>query len=104
VLHKAGVPMAYGTDCGGQLHPQQSEEFILRGRVLPAMTVIKSATSVAARLLRMEGQVGCIAPGAFADLIVVDGDPLENLALLTEQGRYLLAIMKEGTFVKNIIN
>jgi imidazolonepropionase-like amidohydrolase len=104
VLHEAGVPMAYGTDCGGQLHPQQSEEFVLRGRVLPAMSVIKSATSIAARLLRMEGQVGCIAPGAFADLIVVDGDPLADLALLTEQGRHLLAIMKEGIFVKNTIN
>jgi imidazolonepropionase-like amidohydrolase len=102
-LRDAGVPMAYGTDCGGQLHRYQSEEFVLRGRVLPAMDVIKSATSVAARLLRMEGQVGCVAPGAFADLVVVDGDPLADLALLTEQGSHLPIIIKEGAFIKNAI-
>ncbi len=101
VLHEAGVPMAYGTDCGGELHKYQSDEFVLRGRVLPAMSVIKSATSVAAKLIRMDGQVGCIAPGAFADLIVVDGDPVADLTVLTGQGRFMPAIMKSGTFVKN---
>jgi len=103
VLNAAGVPMAFGTDCGGELHQFQSEEFVLRGRVLPAMDVIKSATSVAARLLRMEGQVGCIAPGAFADMIVVDGNPLSDLSLLTGQGRHLPLIMKEGSIVKNTL-
>jgi imidazolonepropionase-like amidohydrolase len=103
VLNAAGVPMAFGTDCGGELHQYQSEEFVLRGRVLPAMDVIKSATSVAARLLRMEGQVGCIAPGAFADMIVVDGNPLSDLSLLTGQGRHLPLIMKEGSIVKNTL-
>jgi imidazolonepropionase-like amidohydrolase len=67
------------------------------------MDVIKSATSVAARLLRMEGQIGCIAPGAFADMVVVDGDPLRDLALLTEQGRHLPLIMKEGALVKDAL-
>lgn len=101
VFHDAGVPMAYGSDCGGELHRFQSEEFVLRGRVLPAMDVIKSATSVAARLLRMEGQIGCIAEGASADLIIVEGDPVADLSLLTEQGRHLSLIMKEGSVVKN---
>ena len=99
-LYQAGVPMAYGTDCGGQLHRHQSDEFVIRGRVLPAMEVIKSATSVAARLIRMEDKVGCIAPGAYADLVVVDGDPLADLALLTEQGRHMPMIVKGGDFIK----
>jgi imidazolonepropionase-like amidohydrolase len=103
-LRDAGVPMAYGTDCGGQLHRYQSDEFVLRGRVLPAMDVIKSATSVAARLLRMEGQVGCILPGAFADMVVVDGDPLADLALLTGQGRHLPVIMQGGKWIKNMLH
>ena len=102
-FHDAGVAMAFGTDCGGELHRFQSEEFVLRGKYLPAMDVIKSATSVAARLLRMEGQIGCIAPGAFADMVVVDGDPLRDLALLTEQGRHLPLIMKEGALVKDAL-
>jgi imidazolonepropionase-like amidohydrolase len=104
VLRDAGVPMAYGTDCGGQLHKYQSDEFVIRGRVLPAMDVIKSATSVAARLIRMEGEVGCIAAGAFADLIVVDGNPLADLALLTGQGRHLPVIMKDGAWIKNTLH
>lgn len=99
-LFAAGVPMAYGTDCGGQLHRHQSDEFVIRGRVLPAMEVVKSATSVAAKLIRMEGKVGCIAPGSYGDLVVVDGDPLADLALLTGQGRHMPIIMKGGEFIK----
>ena len=59
-----------------------------------------SATHVAARLLRMEGQIGAVTPGAFADLIVVDGDPLADLSLLTRQGQHMPLIMKDGAFIK----
>ena len=69
------------------MHCHQSEEFIIRGRILPAHKVIASATSVTAKLLGMEGLIGTITPGAFADLIVVDGNPLSDLALLTHKER-----------------
>jgi imidazolonepropionase-like amidohydrolase len=82
------------------MHRYQSEEFVIRGRALPAHEVIGSATHVAARLLRLEGKIGVVAPGAHADLIVVDGDPLSDLSLLTRQGRHMLIIMKGGAFVK----
>ena len=49
----------------------------------------------------MEGKIGCLKPGAFADLIVVDGDPLKNLALFGEEGRHLSVIMKGGRFHKH---
>ena len=49
----------------------------------------------------MEGKLGVIEPGAFADLIVVDGNPLKNLGLFQEQGKHLSAIMKGGKFHKN---
>ena len=100
VMRKAGLPMAYGSDLLGPMHRHQSEEFVLRGRVLPAHEVIASATSVAARLLQLEGKIGVIAPGACADLIVVDGNPLEDLSLLTGQGRNLTMIMQAGRFFK----
>jgi imidazolonepropionase-like amidohydrolase len=100
IMKKAGLAMAYGSDLLGQMHRYQSEEFVIRGRALPAQEVIASATHVAARLLRLEGLVGTIAPGAHADLIVVDGDPLQDLALLTRQGRHMPLIMKGGAFVK----
>ena len=101
ILFEAGVPMAYGTDLLGPSHRHQSEEFAIRRRVLPAIEVIRSTTSHAANLLGMTGKVGCVAPGAYADLIVVDGDPLADLSLLAGQGRHLPVIMKAGAFVKN---
>ncbi len=100
VMKKAGLAMAYGSDLLGEMHKYQSEEFVIRGRALPAHEVIASATHVAAKLLRLEGKIGTIAPGAHADLIVVDGDPLKDLSLLTRQGKHIPLIMKGGAFMK----
>jgi imidazolonepropionase-like amidohydrolase len=93
--------MAYGSDLLGEMHRHQSDEFILRGQVLPAIEVIRSATVHAAKVVRQEGRLGVVAPGAHADLVVVDGDPLADLSLLTGQGQHMPAIMKAGRFVKN---
>ncbi|UFN49781.1 amidohydrolase family protein [Roseomonas sp. OT10] len=101
ILHEAGVMMAYGSDLLGPMHRHQSDEFTLRGRVLPAMEVIRSATVNAAKVVKQEGRLGVLAPGALADLIVVDGDPLADLSLLTGQGRHMPAILKGGRFVKD---
>ena len=65
------------------------------------LEVIQSATTIAARVLRQEGKLGVIAPGAFADLLIVDGNPLGDLGLFQEQGRHLAAIMKGGRFHKS---
>lgn len=102
-MHKAGLMMAFGTDLLGAMHRRQSEEFLIRREVLPAAEILRSATSHAAKLLRQEGRLGVVAPGALADLIVVDGDPLADLALLTGQGAHLPAIMQGGRFVKNTL-
>ena len=101
IMKKAGLPMAYGSDLLGEMHRHQSEEFVIRGRVLPAHEIIASATSVAAKLCRMEGKIGTVAAGAFADLVVVDGDPLKDLSLLTRQGAHMPLIMKAGAVMKN---
>ena len=100
-LHDAGVMMAYGSDLLGEMHRHQSDEFLLRGEVLPAIEAIRSATINAAKVVRQEGTLGVVAPGAHADLIVIDGDPLKDLSRLTGQGRWIPAIMKAGRFVKN---
>jgi len=102
-MRQAGLMMAFGTDLLGPMHRRQSEEFLIRREVLPAAEILRSATSHAAKLLRQEGRIGCVAPGALADLIVVDGDPLADLALLTEQGAHIPAIMQGGRFVKNTL-
>jgi imidazolonepropionase-like amidohydrolase len=99
-LHDAGVTMGYGSDLLGGMQTEQSGEFPLRGRYIPADAVIRSATVDAAKVLRMEGEVGVIAPGAYADIIAVEGNPLENLDLLTGQGAHLPLIMQGGRAIK----
>ncbi|MBX3557047.1 amidohydrolase family protein [Chelatococcus sp.] len=101
ILHNADVMMAYGSDLLGEMHHHQSDEFLLRRDVLPAIEVIRSATVNAAKVVRQEGKLGVVAAGAHADLIVVDGNPLKDMALLTGQGKHMPAIMKAGHFVKN---
>jgi imidazolonepropionase-like amidohydrolase len=99
-MRRAGLMMAFGTDLLGEMHRHQSQEFVIRGQVLPAIEVIRSTTVNAATLLRMEGKIGTVAPGAFGDLIVVEGDPLKDLSLLAGQGEHISAIMLGGRFVK----
>jgi imidazolonepropionase-like amidohydrolase len=103
IYRRAGVPIAFGSDLLGDMQERQSEEFTIRGRVLPAHEVIASATSVAAKVLKREGEIGVIATGAFADLIVVDDNPLKDLSLLLGQGRNMPMIMKEGVVFKNTL-
>jgi len=100
-MQRAGLTMAYGSDLLAEMHRHQSDEFVIRGRVLPAMEVIRSTTIHAAKLLRMEGQIGTVEPGAYGDLVVVEGDPLKDLSLLTGQGKHLSAIMQGGRFIKD---
>jgi imidazolonepropionase-like amidohydrolase len=100
ICKRHGVPVAYGSDLLGELHWDQSREFTLRSEVAAPIEIIRSATTIAAQILRLEGKVGTLAPGAFADLLVVDGDPLTNLALLEDQGKHLSVIMKAGKFHK----
>jgi imidazolonepropionase-like amidohydrolase len=104
IMKKAGLTMAFGTDLLGEMHKYQSEEFVIRGQVLPAIDVIRSATLVGAQLLRQEGKLGCLKPGAHADLIVVDGDPLKDLSLLTRQGQHIPLIMTGGRVYKNALH
>lgn len=101
IMREAGLTMAYGSDLLGEMHRHQSEEFVIRSRVLAPHEVIRSATLDAARLLRREGDIGCVAAGARADLIVVDGNPLEDMSLLTHQGAHMSVIMQGGRMVKN---
>ena len=100
VMQAAGLPMAYGSDLLGEMHQHQSGEFRLRARLLPAMDVLRSATTLAAKLCRLEGRAGVIEPGADADLLVVDDNPLENWELLEGQGARMPAIKQAGRFVK----
>jgi len=101
ICKRAGVPVAYGTDLLGALQVEQSREFIIRSEVMSPIEIIRAATTVGAKILRQEGKLGTLKPGAHADLLLIDGDPLKNLGLFQEQGKHLAAIMKGGKFHKN---
>jgi imidazolonepropionase-like amidohydrolase len=99
----AGVKLGFGTDLLGEFHAYQSEELAIRARIQEPRAVLKSATAVNAEILGQTGRLGTIAPGALADLIAVDGNPLEDLNLLQEQGRHLDLIMKGGAVFKRAL-
>ncbi len=101
IAKRAGVPVAYGSDLLGQLQVDQSREFLFRAEVLSPLEIIRQATLVGAEVVRQTGKLGVVEPGAYADLIVVDGDPLKDLGLFQDQGAHLSAIMKGGVFHKN---
>ncbi|HTR85089.1 MAG TPA: amidohydrolase family protein [Reyranella sp.] len=103
ICKKAGVKVGYGTDLLGALQVDQSLEFIHRAKVLKPIEIIRQATTIGAEIVRMEGKLGTISPGAFADLIVVDGNPVKNLKLFLDQGAHLPVIMKGGKFHKNAL-
>jgi len=77
------------------------QEFIIRSEVQPPADIIRSATATAARLLRREGELGVVAPGALADLLVIDGNPLDDIRVMTTPEQTLKLIMKQGTIYKN---
>ena len=97
----AGVEIGFGTDLLGETHDAQSRELVLRAQVQGAADVIRSATNVNAALLGRGAELGVIAPGAFADLLLVDGDPLADIAVLAGQGEHLDLIVRAGEIVKN---
>ena len=79
---RGGVRVAYGTDLLGGMHRHQSEEFRIRAEVMPVIDIIRSATVVGAELLGAAGELGTLADGAWADLVVLDGDPLADAGRL----------------------
>ncbi len=103
IMKRAGVRMGFGTDLLGSLHVRQCTEFTLRARVLPAIDVLRSACAVNAELLEQTGKLGCIREGAIADILVVDGNPLEDISVLDSGGDRLSIIMREGSFHKRRI-
>jgi imidazolonepropionase-like amidohydrolase len=99
-LH-AGVKIVFGTDIGGiswsEPIAQEFPHMVNLG--MPPMDAIKSATSRAAEMLDMQGQIGVIVPGASADIVAVDGDPLADIKILQN----VKFVMKDGKVFKNEI-
>jgi imidazolonepropionase-like amidohydrolase len=95
--------VGFGTDLLGETHSAQSKEFALRAQIQSNADVLRSATIVNADLLQRSGRLGVLKPGAFADLLVVNGNPLEDLGVLSGQGERLDVIMRGGVIFKNAL-
>jgi imidazolonepropionase-like amidohydrolase len=91
---KAGVKIAFGTDVGGfawtEPIAQEFERMVSFG--MTPMDALRAATSRAADLLDRTGELGVIAPGAYADVVAVDGDPLQNISVMKD----VRFVMKDG--------
>tara|TARA_B110000967_G_scaffold153159_1_gene157494 strand:- start:193 stop:1473 length:1281 start_codon:yes stop_codon:yes gene_type:complete len=95
--YKAGVKIAYGTDTGVSEHGDNGGEFALMVKGgMPAIEAIRSATYHAAKLLRVDDELGTIEAGKLADLVAVQGDPLKDITLMTN----ISFVMKDGVVYK----
>lgn len=101
IMRDAGLPMAFGSDLLGDLRKYHCMEFELLAKVLTPAEIIRSATTIGAALCRMQGEIGCVAASAYADLLVVDGDPLAHLSLLQNDGEHLSLILRSGHIFKD---
>jgi len=110
---KLGIPVAFGTDAFGSLRAYQGavSEFGYRLRWFTSLEILKQATSFNARLLALtgprnpyqDGPLGVIQEGAYADLLIVDGNPLEDVKLLENYKKNIRLIMKDGVVYKNTL-
>ena len=100
--YEAGVRIASGSDLLGPLQDRKARELEIKAEVMSPMESLVSATRTNAALFGMEGEIGTVEEGKLADLLVVDGNPLENVAVLQKKSNLKL-IMKSGRVIKNEI-
>ncbi len=110
---KFGVKIAWGTDLFGPPAKQalQSKEFIARANFFTPYEILKQVTSSNAELFKLsgkrhpyqEGELGVIQEGAYADLLVIDGNPLNDITILADPEKNLRIIMKDGKIYKNTL-
>jgi imidazolonepropionase-like amidohydrolase len=108
---KYHVKLGFGTDLINSLEMQarQNREFTLRSRWFSPIEILRQATSGNAELLAMSGPrnpypgaLGVIAPGAYADLLLINGDPLTDISILENPDSSIALIMKDGRIYKNL--
>jgi imidazolonepropionase-like amidohydrolase len=97
--HKAGVKIAFATDLLGKMQRHQNQEFSIRAQVQDNLSILRSATTVAAELIEREGELGVIAPGAHADLLVLDADPLTNIEAVSKIANHKRYVIQGGVVV-----
>jgi len=100
IAKAAGVELGFGTDLLGETQTWQNQEFAIRSELEPAADILRSMYVTNAKLCRLEGQIGTLTPGAYADVVVSRANPLERLAALAEPAANLSTIIHGGEPVR----
>ena len=93
-MRNVGIKLGFGADLLGATYTQQCRESTIRREVFTPLELLRQATSINAELMMQQGKLGCIAPGAHADLLVVDGDPLTDISLLAADAKNRRTIVR----------
>lgn len=101
LAHDAGVTICHGSDLLGPLHAEQSREFGIRSQALSSKVVLQGATVNAARLLKQDKFLGQIKVDFAADMLILDRNPLEDVSVLDDSERNILAVLKNGRVYKS---
>ena len=100
--HRGGVKLVFGSDLLGGMHRLQNEEFRIRAEVQPVLDVIRAATTTAALLIGEQGRRGEVCVGSIGDLLVLNRDPLEDVAILAEPDKYIHTVVQAGRPVVSV--
>ena len=99
---RAGVKIGMGTDLfGTEFHDMQASEMRYRSAVDRPIDILRSATSVNAEIAQRGDDLGRVAPGYFADLLVLDGNPLDDISIFERYREQMPVVMKGGSFIRN---
>lgn len=84
------------------MHQYQSDELRIRSEIPGSVETLRQATVIGAEIINMEGRLGIIAENAFADILILDENPAENIAILGGQGEGIQGIIKDGLWEKKL--
>lgn len=104
ILKDLGAKVCYGSDLLGGTHYQQNSGFGLLSEVFSPAEILRMATINCAEPMRLEGQLGVVEEGYLGDVLVLDKNPLQDIASLTTPGKTILAIIKDGRVVKSCLD
>ncbi|KAG0673790.1 hypothetical protein C6P40_004403 [Pichia californica] len=96
ITKKYGVKTCFGSDLLGSLCGYQCNEFAIRSKVLTAHEILKSATTTPASILKVDDVIGQIAKGFYADILILNSNPLEDITILDQPDNHLLSVLKNG--------
>ncbi len=103
IAFKEGCRIGSGSDIlGPDQNTKKALELELKAGVMGAYNAIKSATIANAQLIGMEAEIGSLTPGKLADMIVINGNPLEDITLLQNYETAIACVMKNGNFYKSV--